>query len=95
MTPEISKRIFEPFFTTKPVGKGTGLGLSISYDIIVKKHRGRFDVTSTPAKVRPSSSGCPSRGRKKRHKPGWLAAGHELGSKVRPPEIQLSDLSCQ
>ena len=35
-------------FTTKPVGKGTGLGLSISYDIIVKKHRGRFDVTSTP-----------------------------------------------
>ena len=48
MTPEIRKRIFEPFFTTKPVGKGTGLGLSISYDIIVKKHRGRFDVTSTP-----------------------------------------------
>ena len=48
MTPEVCKRIFEPFFTTKPVGKGTGLGLSISYDIIVKKHRGRFDVTSTP-----------------------------------------------
>ena len=40
--------LFEPFFTTKPVGKGTGLGLSISYDIIVKKHGGRFDVTSTP-----------------------------------------------
>jgi PAS domain S-box-containing protein len=75
------------FFTTKPVGKGTGLGLSISYDIIVKKHRGRFDVTSTPAKVRPSSSGCPSRGRKKRHKPGWLAAGHELGSKRPPPKF--------
>ena len=48
MPPEVCKRIFEPFFTTKPVGKGTGLGLSISYDIIVKKHRGRFDVTSTP-----------------------------------------------
>jgi len=46
--PDICKRIFEPFFTTKPVGKGTGLGLSISYDIIVKKHGGRFDVTSTP-----------------------------------------------
>lgn len=48
MPPEVRNRIFEPFFTTKPVGKGTGLGLSISYDIIVKKHRGRFDVTSTP-----------------------------------------------
>ncbi|HMT81356.1 MAG TPA: ATP-binding protein, partial [Azonexus sp.] len=39
---------FEPFYTTKPVGQGTGLGLSISYDIIVKKHGGRFDLTSTP-----------------------------------------------
>ena len=48
MAPEVCNRIFEPFFTTKPVGKGTGLGLSISYDIIVKKHGGRFDVTSTP-----------------------------------------------
>ena len=46
----VRKRIFEPFFTTKPVGKGTGLGLSISYDIIVKKHGGRFDVTSEPGK---------------------------------------------
>ncbi|MDE2440701.1 MAG: PAS domain-containing protein [Betaproteobacteria bacterium] len=50
MPEEIRKRIFEPFFTTKPVGKGTGLGLSISYDIIVKKHGGRFDVTSEPGK---------------------------------------------
>lgn len=48
MSPEVCHRIFEPFFTTKPVGKGTGLGLSISYDIIVKKHRGRFDVSSKP-----------------------------------------------
>ena len=48
MPPEVCKRIFEPFFTTKPVGKGTGLGLSISYDIIVKKHHGRFDVSSIP-----------------------------------------------
>lgn len=47
---EVRKRIFEPFFTTKPVGKGTGLGLSISYDIIVKKHGGSLDVTSTPGK---------------------------------------------
>ncbi len=48
MPAEVRKRIFEPFFTTKPVGKGTGLGLSISYDIVVKKHGGRFDVQSEP-----------------------------------------------
>lgn len=48
MSEEVKKRIFEPFYTTKPVGKGTGLGLSISYDIIVKKHAGRIDVTSHP-----------------------------------------------
>ena len=46
----VRQRIFEPFFTTKPIGKGTGLGLSISYDIIVKRHGGRFDVTSEPGK---------------------------------------------
>jgi hemerythrin-like metal-binding protein len=48
MSEDVQRRIFEPFFTTKPVGKGTGLGLSLSYDIIVKKHGGRFDVRSTP-----------------------------------------------
>ena len=48
MPAEVRSRIFEPFFTTKPVGKGTGLGLSISYDIVVKKHHGRFDVSSKP-----------------------------------------------
>jgi hemerythrin-like metal-binding protein len=48
MTPETQKRIFEPFFTTKPVGKGTGLGLSLSYDIVVKRHSGRFEVRSAP-----------------------------------------------
>jgi hemerythrin-like metal-binding protein len=47
MSEEVRRRVFEPFFTTKPVGQGTGLGLSISYDIIVKKHCGRMDVSST------------------------------------------------
>ena len=48
MPPEVKNRIFEPFYTTKPIGKGTGLGLSISYDIVVKKHGGRFEVSSEP-----------------------------------------------
>jgi signal transduction histidine kinase len=50
MSKDIQRRIFEPFFTTKPVGSGTGLGLSISYDIVVKKHGGRLEVSSEPGK---------------------------------------------
>jgi light-regulated signal transduction histidine kinase (bacteriophytochrome) len=44
---EARNRLFDPFFTTKPVGKGTGLGLSISHEIIVNKHGGKLECTST------------------------------------------------
>jgi signal transduction histidine kinase len=43
----ILKKLFDPFFTTKPVGKGTGLGLSISYQIVVEKHQGKLECSST------------------------------------------------
>jgi signal transduction histidine kinase len=50
ITEEVKRRVFDPFFTTKPVGHGTGLGLSISYQIVVEKHGGQLQCTSTPGK---------------------------------------------
>ncbi|MEX0271366.1 sensor histidine kinase [Leptolyngbyaceae cyanobacterium UHCC 1019] len=47
MPESVRSRLFDPFFTTKPIGKGTGLGLSISYQIIVEKHGGRLDCSSS------------------------------------------------
>lgn len=46
----VRRKLFDPFFTTKPVGKGTGLGLSISYQIVVEKHGGQLQCSSTPGK---------------------------------------------
>ena len=45
---DVMPRLFDPFFTTKPAGKGTGLGLSISYQIVVERHGGSLQCTSSP-----------------------------------------------
>lgn len=45
---EIKPRIFDHLFTTKDVGRGTGLGLAIVRQIVVEKHGGSIEVTSTP-----------------------------------------------
>jgi signal transduction histidine kinase len=45
--PEHRDRIFDPFFTSKGVGKGTGQGLTIAHNVIVTKHGGTIDFTST------------------------------------------------
>jgi signal transduction histidine kinase len=43
----VRDKIFDPFFTTKEIGKGTGQGLAIARAVVVDKHRGKLDVTST------------------------------------------------
>jgi PAS domain S-box-containing protein len=44
---EYREKIFDPFFTTKAVGRGTGQGLAIARSIVVDKHGGCIDVSST------------------------------------------------
>ncbi|NEQ42288.1 MAG: HAMP domain-containing protein [Leptolyngbya sp. SIOISBB] len=50
MSATTQSRVFDPFFTSKSVGQGTGLGLSISYQIIVDKHGGKLEFSSTEGK---------------------------------------------
>jgi signal transduction histidine kinase len=47
MSEEVRAKIFNPFYTTKPVGKGTGLGLAISYQVVVDRHHGDLNCSST------------------------------------------------
>lgn len=47
MTEKVQEKIFNPFFTTKPVGKGTGLGLAVSYQVVVDRHHGELNCSST------------------------------------------------
>lgn len=49
MEEETCQNIFKPFYTRKEKGKGTGLGLSVVRGI-VKRHKGRIVVDSTPGK---------------------------------------------
>jgi signal transduction histidine kinase len=44
---QVQKKIFDHLFTTKEVGKGTGLGLAIARQIIVEKHSGIIEVSSS------------------------------------------------
>jgi two-component system cell cycle sensor histidine kinase/response regulator CckA len=49
MEEETCQNIFKPFYTRKEKGKGTGLGLSVVRGI-VKRHKGRIVVDTTPGK---------------------------------------------
>ncbi|MEG4343959.1 AAA family ATPase [Microcoleus sp. A003_D6] len=47
MPEAVKRRIFDHLFTTKSVGKGTGLGLAIARQIVIEKHSGMLEVSST------------------------------------------------
>lgn len=47
MSADVQQKIFDYLFTTKPVGQGTGLGLSIASQIVVEKHGGALEVSSS------------------------------------------------
>lgn len=47
IAPENLEKIFDPFYTTKEVGRGTGQGLAIARSIVVDRHGGRIEVSST------------------------------------------------
>jgi signal transduction histidine kinase len=46
---EVLPRIFEAFYTTKDPGSGSGLGLENARRIVVKRHHGTIDASSSPA----------------------------------------------
>jgi two-component system NtrC family sensor kinase len=43
----IRDHIFDPFITTKEVGRGTGQGLAMARNIVVDKHAGSIDFTTS------------------------------------------------
>jgi signal transduction histidine kinase len=45
---EAKPKIFDRLYTTKMIEKGTGLGLYIAHQIIVEKHGGSINLTSSP-----------------------------------------------
>lgn len=48
--PGKKEKILAGGYTTKPLGVGTGLGLGITRNIVVDRHGGSLDFTSTPGK---------------------------------------------
>ncbi len=47
MSEAVRGKIFDDLFTTKGVGQGTGLGLAIARQVVVEKHHGLIQVSST------------------------------------------------
>lgn len=49
LTDDEKKRVFDPFYTTRLADGGSGLGLTLAHEI-VRRHRGKLSVESTPGK---------------------------------------------
>jgi signal transduction histidine kinase len=48
---ELQAEVWKPFVTTKPPGEGSGLGLHLAYTVVVRRHRGRIELTSRPGRT--------------------------------------------
>ena len=44
----IQNSIFDPFFTTKDVGRGSGQGLAIARSVVVERHGGSLEFSTSP-----------------------------------------------